>query len=71
MQMDLLGKIAFVLGLISLVWGVLMSFGILPYGLLFAVTPGGAIDGAIALFLMSLAAYAWPAGAGKAASVEM
>jgi hypothetical protein len=70
MQMELLGKIAFVLGLLSLVWGLLMFVGIAPYGLIFASTPGGAVDGAIAFFLMSLAAFAWPAGAVKPAAMD-
>lgn len=68
MQMELTGKIAFVLGLLSLVWGVLMSLGIVAHGLLFTISPDGALDGAMAFFLMSLAAFAWPAGAGKPAA---
>ncbi len=63
MQTGMLGKIAALLGVAALLWALILSFGIVPQGALFNITPNGALDGAIAFFLAALAFFAWPAEA--------
>jgi hypothetical protein len=60
------GKIAVVTGLVAVLWALIMSIGIVPHGALFAITPNGAMDGAMTFFLAALALFAWPAEAPPA-----
>ena len=64
MQMQMVGKIAAIAGMIAILWGIVTAIGIIPAGLLFGVTESGSLDGAMALFLMALACFLWPAAAG-------
>jgi hypothetical protein len=64
MQMQMVGKIAAIIGMVAILLGIVMAIGILPAGFLFGVTPGGALDGAVAFFLMAMACFMWPAAMG-------
>lgn len=70
MNTGMVGVVAVLLGVLSLLYGLIMAIGILPYGWIFGVTPGGSIDGATALFLMAIAFFLWPEQQGEAAAKE-
>ena len=55
MQPAKIGQIAAWLGVIALLFSLLMALPILPNGLIFGITSDGALQGAIALYLMSIA----------------
>jgi hypothetical protein len=60
MQMTKFGKIAAIIGLASLLYGLILFIKIIPSISIFGVTAGGALDGAIAFFLAAIAMFLWP-----------
>jgi len=56
----LIGKIAAVIGAVCVLYGILLSLSVLAAGALFGITAGGAMDGAMAFFLMAVAFFLWP-----------
>ncbi|MFC1500731.1 hypothetical protein ACFL6T_06945 [Candidatus Zixiibacteriota bacterium] len=61
----LIGKISAVIGAVAVIYGMLMSIGIFPAGMLLNITAGGALSGAITFFLMATAFFLWPCGADE------
>jgi hypothetical protein len=55
MQPVQIGRIAAWLGVVALFFSLLMVLPIIPNGLIFGITSDGALQGAIALYLMSIA----------------
>ena len=66
MQMAKFGKIAVIFGLLSLLYGLILSVGIISSGWIFGITAGGAFDGAMVFFLLAIALFLWPEEAGGA-----
>ncbi len=66
MQMAKFGKIAVIIGLLSLVYGMILSVRIVASGWIFGITAGGAFDGAMVFFLFAIAMFLWPEEAGGA-----
>ena len=66
----LIGKISAVIGAIAVLFGMLMSFGIFSSGIIFGITAGGALDGAVAFFLMATAFFLWPCGDEEMGAME-
>ncbi len=66
MQMAKFGKIAVIIGLLSLIYGMILSVRIISSGWIFGITAGGAFDGAMAFFLLAIAMFLWPKEAGGA-----
>ncbi len=64
MQMAKCGKIAVIIGLASVLFGLILSVSIIPSGWIFGITAGGAFDGAMTFFLMAIAMFLWPEEAG-------
>jgi len=63
MQHDLMGKIAAAAGLVAVLYGLICSIGSIQ-SLLFGITAGGALNGAITFFLMAIMFFLWPSGGG-------
>ncbi len=55
MQAAQISKISAWLGVVALFFSLLMVLPIIPNGLVFGITSDGALQGAIALYLMSIA----------------
>ena len=66
MQMAKFGKIAVIIGLVSMLYGLILSFRIIASGWIFGITAGGAFDGAMVFFLLAIAMFLWPEEAGGA-----
>lgn len=64
MQMAKFGKIAVIIGLLSLIYGLILSVGIIASGWIFGITAGGAFNGAMVFFLLAIALFLWPEKAG-------
>jgi len=65
MQMAKFGKIAVLTGLVSTLYGLILSIS-WSSGWLFGITAGGAFNGAITFFLMAIAMFLWPEDTGGA-----
>jgi len=65
MQMAKLGKIAVITGLVSMLYGLILSVSS-SSGWIFGITAGGAFTGAITFFLLAIAMFLWPEDAGGA-----
>ncbi len=66
MNVRTVGVVAALLGALALLYGLIMTIGIVPYGWVFGITPGGSFDGATTLFLMAITFFLWPEQHGKA-----
>lgn len=66
MNTSMVGIVAALLGVLALLYGLIMAIGILPYGWVFGITPGGSFAGASTLFLMAIAFFLWPEQTAKA-----
>ena len=64
MKMGKFGQIAVIIGLIAVLYGLILSVGIIPAGWFLSITAGGAFNGAITFFLMGIAFFLWPKEAG-------
>ena len=67
MNTSMVGVVAALLGVLSLLFGLIMAIGIVAHGWILGITPGGAFDGATTLFLMAIAFFLWPEQSAKAA----
>ena len=67
MSFPLLGRIFTWIGVVSLLFALLMSIGILPSGLLFGIMPHGALNGSMAFFLGAIAFFMFPKAPAPAA----
>jgi hypothetical protein len=56
----LIGKIAAVIGGVCVLFGMLLSFNFIAQGAIFGITAGGALNGAMAFFLMAITFFLWP-----------
>jgi hypothetical protein len=56
----LIGKIATIIGAVCVLYGILLAFGLFWSRPPFGITAGGALNGAMAFFLMAIAFYLWP-----------
>ena len=65
MQMAKFGKIAVIIGLISTLYGLILSVSSTSEWI-FGITAGGAFDGAMVFFLLAIALFLWPEEAGGA-----
>ena len=63
MQMAKFGKIAFIIGMISMLYGLILSVSS-SSGWIFGITAGGAFNGAMVFFLLAIALFLWPEEAG-------
>jgi len=58
----LIGKISAAIGAIAVLYGLILSIGIFPAGMILGITAGGAFSGAMTFFLMAIAFFLWPCG---------
>jgi len=59
MKMNTFGTVAAVIGLISVLYGLLLSIGLIAPGAILGITAGGAFNGAQTFFLMAIAFFLW------------
>ncbi len=67
MKMNTFGMVAVIIGLVSVLYGLILSIGIIPAGAILGITAGGSFNGAQTFFLMAIAFFLWECN-GKAAS---
>ena len=59
MKMNTFGTIATVIGLLSVLYGLILSIGIINPGAILGITAGGAFNGAQTFFLMAIVFFLW------------
>jgi len=59
MRMYTFGATAAIIGLLSVLYGLILSIGIIPSGAILGITAGGALHGAEVFFLMAITFFLW------------